>query len=134
MLRVLFMKRGNANESVLEKVELTVNEQTQRGKKLSFRLSFPCVAVGEDQRESLLGRLVDHLDTALAVAEGRLIEQTSGQSRDTSRAIWKFFLSAAICDSKDAVRDPGYGIAGGFSPMNIMSVEENTETEVLWLN
>lgn len=132
MSRVLFTKRTNPDESVLEKVSLTVNEQKQRGRKLSFLLTFPCVGVGEDQRDSLLGRLVDHLDMALAVAEGRVVEPSSGQSRDTSRAMWKFFLSAAICDSIEAVGDPGYGIAGGFSPMNIMSVEENTKTEVLW--
>lgn len=132
MTRVLFTKRGTTNESILEKVELTVNPQTRRPYKLSFRLSFPCVG-DDDQSESLLGRVVGHVDNALAVAEGRRVEY-SGEGRDTSRAIWRFFLSAAICDSKDVMDKPGYGMAGGFSPMNIMSIDENRKTEVLWLN
>lgn len=133
MVRVLFTRRGTTNESVLEKVELAVKPQTQLPHKLSFRLSFPCVGHDENQSESLLGRLVSHVDHALAVAEGRAVEHPGGEGRDTSRAIWRFFLSASICDSKDAVGKHGYGMAGGFSPMNIMSVEDNTKTEVLWL-
>jgi hypothetical protein len=130
MTKVLFTRRGNPNESVLEKVELTAKKQPNR---LSFRLSFPCVGVGDDQTESLLGRVVGHVDDALAVAHGRPVAG-SGEDRDTSRAIWRFFLSASMCDSKVAVEKLGYGMAGGFSPMNIMSIESNTKTEVLWLN
>jgi hypothetical protein len=129
MTRVLFTKKGTTDQSVLEKVELRATPPT----KLSFKLSFPCVGGGADQTESLLDRLVGHVDHALAVAEGRAVE-CSGEGRDTSRAIWRFFLSASICDSKADVGRPGYGLAGGFSPMNILSIEKNTKTEVLWLN
>lgn len=130
MCRVMFLEKGTKDGCVLEKVTLTASKG--EAQKLSFLLSFPCVNNGESQKESLLDRIKSEVDYALDMLEKTKEDIKVNQGHDTSRAIWRFFLSSCICDYKDNVGLQSDGIFGGLTRVNIVSVNGGKKTEVVW--
>jgi hypothetical protein len=129
MCAVLFCKKGTKNESVLERVSLTLDEEGEPH-TFSFLLSFPCINRA-DRESSLFGKILAESDHALAVTGGGIADK---ESHDTSQAIWRLLLSSGMCDREDEVCLESEGMFAGFSRMNVVSVEEGTKTKIVWVN
>jgi hypothetical protein len=124
MCSVLFLKKGTQDQCALEKVTLD-------DERFSFLLDFPCVSAGEDQTESLLGRILSEAAHAIDMTYKKEDHPMVKEGHDTSRAIWRVFLSSHVSDLSDLISDMDYGLFGRFTRMNIVSVN-GEKTEVIW--
>jgi hypothetical protein len=124
MCSVLFLKKGTLDQSVLDKV--TLNDE-----RFSFLLNFPCVSPGEDRENSLLDRILSEADHAVNMTYKTERQLSVKEGHDTSRAIWRVFLSSHISDLSELIGKVDYGLFGRFTRMNIISVE-GVKTEVIW--
>jgi hypothetical protein len=124
MCRVLFVRKGTQDQCVLEKVTLN-------GERFSFLLDFPCVSSSEDSKASLLDRILSEADHAISMTYKTKEQLSDKQGHDTSRAIWRVFLSSHLSDLSELIGKVDYGLFGRFTRMNIVSVEGG-KTEVIW--
>lgn len=124
MCNVLFLRKGTPDQCVLEKV--TLNEE-----KFSFLLDFPCVSPSKDRKESLLDRILSEATHAINMTYKTEEQLSVKEGHDTSRAIWRVFLSSHISDLSALISEEDNGLFGRFTRMNIVSVG-GERTEVVW--
>jgi hypothetical protein len=103
---------------------------TLNDEKFSFLLNFPCVS-SEESKASLLDRILSEADHAINMTYKTKEQLSVKEGHDTSRAIWRVFLSSHVSDLSELVGKVEYGLFGRFTRLNIVSVE-GSKTEVLW--